>query len=405
MIRLPNGCSCSDPKVYPLTWSRLNSSIKKDWYIHYRFYDPTFKEKYPEGCLKIVKGMNCFKDLADRQAATKSLLENELTLLKERGYNPITRQMEEPIEVQYLIHPDAPMIEAMSASAKRLILESETKKDLRSVMKYFTEAAAQLRLSSMPIKDVRRRHIKMILEQIGANKGAKWTNNTFNWYRAYLRMVFVELVELESIELNPINDLKKKKATQKIRVLLTDEQRTTIDNDLRERNYRFWRLMHIFFHSGSRNTEILKVKKEDVDMNRQLVKYTVRKGRVVREVERPIKDSVLHLWEQVALEAKPGQYLFSEGLKPGNRSIRTEQLTRRWRCWVKKKYNIDADWYSLKHLNTDEMSALYGTELPAHLNQHSEAMTIKHYAVNQKARNNELIKKAPNTFMPLKKPA
>jgi hypothetical protein len=55
---------------------------------------------------------------------------------------------------------------------------------------------------------------------------------------------------------------------------------------------------------------------------------------------------------------------------------------------------IKADWYSLKHLYTDSLAAIYGTGLPAHLNKHDESMTVKHYAVGEKERKDELLKRA-----------
>jgi hypothetical protein len=44
MIILPLSCTCSDLKVYLKNWISAKVSIKKDWYVYYRFYDPVFKE-------------------------------------------------------------------------------------------------------------------------------------------------------------------------------------------------------------------------------------------------------------------------------------------------------------------------------------------------------------------------
>jgi hypothetical protein len=69
---LPNGCSCSDPTVYPANWENTGASIKQDWYIQYYFYDPVFKEKYKNGKLFIVKGgINRLKTLSERREALK----------------------------------------------------------------------------------------------------------------------------------------------------------------------------------------------------------------------------------------------------------------------------------------------------------------------------------------------
>ena len=52
MIILPLFCTCSALKVNPKNWQSAKVSIKKDWYVYYRFYDPVFKENptYKEVC-------------------------------------------------------------------------------------------------------------------------------------------------------------------------------------------------------------------------------------------------------------------------------------------------------------------------------------------------------------------
>ncbi|HEX8316482.1 MAG TPA: hypothetical protein VF609_15880 [Flavisolibacter sp.] len=55
MIHLSNGCKCSEPKVNPANWETGKASLKKNWFIYYRFYDPSVKDKYPKGKLRIIK--------------------------------------------------------------------------------------------------------------------------------------------------------------------------------------------------------------------------------------------------------------------------------------------------------------------------------------------------------------
>ena len=92
MLSLPNGCTASELNVSPKNWASKNASTKGPWSITYRFYDPTARKEFPNGKQVQVKGMNRIKDLKERQAVTKELLENEEKLLKEKGYNTITQQ-------------------------------------------------------------------------------------------------------------------------------------------------------------------------------------------------------------------------------------------------------------------------------------------------------------------------
>lgn len=105
----------------------------------------------------------------------------------------------------------------------------------------------------------------MVLDQCSRIK-LHWTNNQFNHYRKYISILFTELVEVEAIEYNPVKDIDKQKTIKRIRKTLTKEERKKVNYHLHKNYYSFWRFINIFFHSGARLTEILSVKKEDVDL-------------------------------------------------------------------------------------------------------------------------------------------
>lgn len=410
-IFLANGCSCSQVKAFPKTWERPNATIKKDWYIYYRFYDPTNPKK--GGYLKIIKRMNDFKTLKERQQATRDLIRNELRLLKECAYNPITETFTEPERTDYDIEPGTGIILALEEALKLLEGVKTWKDDIASNLRYLTPAAEQLRYADMPIKDIKRRHLVSLLDQCGKNKDI-WTAATYNRYRRNLSSLFRVLVTVQAIEHNPIDDyLPLKKQTKELREVLTPEEIVLINTKLRPMNFLFWRFIHMFCNSGARITEIMVVQLKGVDLCRQMVRYTIRKGEFVRVVERPIKDNVLYLWEQMVVEAKQREldgeaYIFSEGLQPGPEPIRADQIRHRWRLWVQQKLGIQKTIYPLKHLNTDMMDALYDSDIAAHLNQHNKKMVEEVYAVGRNARKNEVIKKAPNPLTMVtitKKPA
>lgn len=409
MIKLPNGCYCSELKVHPRNWDKSGACPKKPWYIYYRFYDPLARDKYRKGKLVFVKGMNTFKTLTERREVTASLIQDELHRLKALEFNPITGYEKDPEAIEstdYIVDPNAPLLEALTTVLSRLKLTEGSIKDMRSVLKYFSQAATQLRLANMPIKSVRRRHVRVILDQVGKNKGDKWTANNFNFYRSYLMMLFAELVNYDVVETNPVKEIKKAKVVQRIRPVLTEEQRVAIDAYLRKENYVFWRFMQIFFHSGSRETEILNVQGKDVDLERQEVIYLVKKGPTQREVKRVIKNISLPLWREAMEGCGREDYVFSRGLRPGKSSIRPEQITRRWRKWVKQAKGPDgkplfgevADFYSLKHLNTTEVAGEVGEILAAKHNSHTVEVLKRHYDVYGKDRETELLKSLRNKF-------
>lgn len=404
---LANSCSCSQLSVTPKTWKRHNASVKKSWSIHYRFFDPLFLDKYPYGYQRQVRGMNEFKNLKDRQEVTQLLIDNELRLLKDCQYNPITGNFSEPPEeppIDYIIDPQTKLLPALEKALTRLDIVEEFRKDIESNLHFIKPAVEQLRLDKMAIKDIKRRHIVMLLDQTGRNKNT-WTASTYNRYRRNLSCIFRELVTIEAIEHNPIDEyLPTKKGTKKIKELLTDEEITLINLTLPAKNYNFWRFIHIFCNSGARTPELMKVKAKHVDLDKQIVKYTIKKGKSIREVIRPIKNDVLYLWEQLIIETAQfgsDSFLFSDDLEPGIKAIRNDQIKRRWRYWIQIKLGINKTQYSLKYLNTDKMDASYGSRIAARLNEHAEEMVTEHYAVNNKAREYEIIKRAPNSFAPI----
>ncbi|WEK33966.1 MAG: hypothetical protein P0Y53_15870 [Candidatus Pseudobacter hemicellulosilyticus] len=65
-IKLPHGCSCSQPTVYPKNYSKPSANMEVSWYIHYRFFDPSFACKYPDGKL-VIKTETV--DILNEQAA------------------------------------------------------------------------------------------------------------------------------------------------------------------------------------------------------------------------------------------------------------------------------------------------------------------------------------------------
>ena len=91
-------------------------------------------------------------------------------------------------------------------------------------------------------------------------------------------------------------------------------------------------------------------------------------------------------------------FIFSKGLKPGPKGIRADQISRRWRVHIKKKLGITCDFYSLKHLNTDQTSARLGLSLASAHNSHKSTAITMTYAVNEKERMHEQLKKVRNSF-------
>lgn len=393
MLQLPNNCRAGNISVFPKNWKTSKADLSKTWRINYWFYDDSIGQKR-----QVVIKMNKFKTLQERQDAVRELIENEIDLIQRQGFNQITRVFNSPTQDQ--ISEFTPLSEALEYVSNEIKgkVERATYLDIRSCLNYLQPAASALGYNRLPLKDLKRKHVKSLLDQCGKMK-SNWSANNYNHYRKYLSILFNELVELEALELNYCKTISKQKSVKRIRVTLSMEERKRIDDHLYANYYSFWRFLNIFFHSGSRITEVMSVRETDVNLQQQKFKVLIKKGKSSREEWRTIPDSCIELWRQVVREAKPGDYLFSEGLLPGDKKISSRQITKRWRVHVKEKLDITADFYSLKHSNLDEVSAQLGVLAAQAMAGHSTpVVTMNHYLVGEGSRQHERLKQVNNSF-------
>jgi site-specific recombinase XerC len=391
----------STPSIYPADWQKT-SKTNFDWYIQFRFYDPVNK---PEGKQRIIKGMNDYKDPEIRRQITEHLLGDEMQKLK-AGYNLVTAQYSQSGE----LHEHTPLYQALQLAFKGCSCDPNSMKEIKHMLVYVLTAIERTGLNMMPVCQVRKKHVRRILdacaqitgrydEKLKKTVNFTWSADRFNKYRTYLMILFTEIGEVDAIEMNPCRDIKKKKTIKRIRETLTPEQRQIVNDHLWKNHRTFWRLLHIFFHSGARETEIMRVQGKHVNLQKQTYIRVVKKGRSYKEVETTIKDIALPLWTEAMEMCGKDDYVFGEGLAPSSMPIRADQINKRWHRNVKKPLGITADFYSLKHSNTTETVRIAGDQVAANQNAHSgTAMVVKIYDVERGSREHEAMKKVNNPF-------
>jgi integrase len=366
MITLPNGCKCSKLVVYPKNWQSKNAKISSNWYIKYRFYDP--RHHIPKQVM--VKRMNQYKTLLERQEATKNCLKEELEKLTKGTNNPFER-VQKAYKNTAILTGDSAIIDALNYALQKVSVSEITHRDLRYLIAQIEKALKRLNLQSYPISKTSRKIVRQILEEISS------TPDRFNKNRSYLMILFSELCEAEALDNNPVRDIKKKKVVKHLRTVLTDEERIKVNQHLQENYPAFHRFLHIFFHSGARISELLRVREYDLDLSNQRYKVVVQKGRHYKEAWKTIKDIALPYWQTVAEGCGNDDYVFSNGLIPGSTSIKPYQITKRWYRLVKKPLGIKADIYSLKHLHTTEVVDLLKAKILKLLFRESICFSIR----------------------------
>jgi len=380
---LNNGCSHSELTVTPKDWKTKKASTTVNWFIKYRYYDPHYS--IPKQVM--LKGMNNFKSVKERQTETQKLLEKELESLK-NGFNPFDKTTIVPIEEQKFT-----LIQALQLALEKVSVADVTKRDIKTALDKFEIAITQLGWVQLSIAEVSRKHIRQILD-MSSN-----TDDRFNKNRSYLMILISVLCELELVAFNFVRDIKKRKVIKYLRQVLTDEERIRVNEHLLANYPEFHRFLHIFFHSGARISELMRLKVSDVDIANKRFKMVIKKGSCYREVWRTIKDIALPFWIELMNVGNENDFLFSKGLVPGSIEIQPYQINKRWYRLVKKKLNIKADFYSLKHLHTTEVVELLGTQEAAKHNGHTSiAMVSKVYDVRRNERESNSLANLDNKF-------
>ncbi|MES2004356.1 MAG: hypothetical protein V4450_07530 [Bacteroidota bacterium] len=394
MITLSNGCYCSQPSVNPKNYNQVTASVKKDWYIAYRFYDPTVLDKNGKikPYLRIIKGMNFYKNLKDRRSATKELLDIELRRLQVDGFNPITNTFSPEFEIEVGIDPQTKLIKALEVGYNKLEVTEATLRNIKSCRTYIELAMGKMNWSDLRLSDVTRKHIKAILDM------CKLSECSYNHYRTYLMMM---IKAIDYFEVNPVEGVPKKAEPKRIRPVMVRELRQRVEEHYREADPVFLNFLHIFFHSGAREIELLRLQKEHVDLKNKRFIVAIRKGGSTREVHRPIKDIVFPLWEHLISQARTGQYLFGIDFQPDDKPCKRDYLTRKWNSEVKDDktgLKIKADLYTLKHANLDETAELLSLAEASKMAGHTTPVITLDYAQGEKERQADRLRKVNNPF-------
>jgi integrase len=287
--------------------------------------------------------------------------------------------------------------ESIDFAFNQLDVSEQTKGAAESCKKRVQKIIIDLRYQDMQLKDIKTRHVRKILNT--CSKKYDLSPHSFNHYRAYLLMFFKILLREDAIEYNPVLSIEKQVPLKKLRNLLTDDERKKINDHFKSTDIYFYRFIHCFFHSGARPVELLRLKKEQIDLSNCTYKVVVKKGKLNEEQLRPIKLIALDFWQAQYDETMDGNYLFGSCLKPTHIPGTRDYITKKWQREVKRDLGISKDLYSLKHLNLDETAAILNADDASAMAGHtSTVVTMKHYLVNEKQRTLERLKKVNNSF-------
>jgi integrase len=364
------------------TTPQLNKSSKY-WYVHYRYEGVQFRDTY---------GLNKIKDLKLREAEYNKLCSDMLVDLK-NGYNP---NIPDGIQSQ----SDMLIVEALrfALDKKKPYIDPKTFKTYRATIDVFETSIISLSLGNLKILDLKRLHIRLILEK--TSKTEKWTDKTHNKCLGHLKILLSELVKWDITEANSatgIDNIKVDKESD-FHKPASDPDIDKIRNHLIEKDFRFYVFSITVFHTGIRMKELLLTTLSMVNMAKNefnLIGAITKNGKArTVPINKHLKE---YLFKMDFSKLPKDYYLFGSFKEPGmgNRGknqhlidftpaptpISRDTAGRRWKKLVKDDLGITMNLYAMKHhgadkkilagMNMDSLRELYG---------HSSKLMTEKYA-------------------------
>ena len=374
------GCSYTEFWVSPANWQKATKKdLSKDWFVECVFFDPRYEKKYPKG-FSFRKKANKPQTIEERKALISFFLKSIPQQFND-GYNPITKK--------YMnlrnegLYPDLLFIEAYR---RALEIKSGTKSHLYNIKRAIDrleEASEALGMQYIKIKDLRRVDLKRMLDYL------QLTDKYYNKFVIYFSSLYRELIEYECCESNITRDIYPKKTFKEPRLVLEKNELDRVREHLEEAYPNFYRYMMIFLYSGARNTELFRLQRKDVDLDKQEFVILLEKGGQYKRCTKVILGPALEYWREVCEECKsPDDYLFALNFVPSKKMGNKEIVTRFWKRNVKDKLGIEADFYSLKHYMLDNLDSDTAMLLASHTNKNTTAI----YQVNKAKKDREMLK-------------
>jgi integrase len=362
MKNLSFGCKRSDFLV---------TNSNEDWFIQCRFYEPDREKPFT-----YRRRLNRFKTEKERNQIEKLLLKQMTELLDEKDYNPRTKEY---MFERGNLNPYLFTGEALQKALDKKDFTVDHSRNVKLHLDRFMVAFEKNNLNYLKIKDVELIHVKQTLESLNLS------NYTYNKFRVHLSSLFTDLVDEGCIKVNPCTGIKPKKHIVEKREIFTIEELKKIDKHIKNKHPHFYNYFQIFFMSGCRTTEILTLKKTDVNIDRAEFTITLKKGQLYVREKRAIISDALPFWkDQLQNAIFDDDYIFSYFYQPGDHEMNRNLVYRFWKEKVMVPLKIDKSIYCLKHTFLDMVEeANFSAQIMA---GHRDDRTTSLYTVGREKR-------------------
>ena len=359
-------------KVYPTSWDKRNlSNLKKDWEIRYTY----FCDEYPNGKIIRFKGMNHCKSLIEKQDCTKMLIEKELFALS-KGFNPVIREYE--VFDESLVSPSTPFIQAIEISLKSFKGVESTLTDYENSVKHIKYYSEKLRINHKELHTVTKGDIKQLLMKMSDDGHS---NYRVNKTRAHLSKFFSHFTELDIFLVNFVEGISKLQHESRKRNVIRTASDWEKFHSIAKINYNEYAFLYIFLYSGCRFEEMVKVRKEDVELDKSIFWIHLLKGGKHKRVMRAINMETWKYWKEYCEAACNEDFLFSYNRMPNKKQINVNSMYD-----AAKKYlqlvGLKLTGYDLKATFLNLVSKEHGITKAKELAGHTSERTTIGYAVD-----------------------
>jgi len=371
--------------------------LSKAWYVYFRYNNKLFRYKYG------INYINNYKKRLLEANSIRDVLDDKL----KKGWNPNIPDI-------YNSTSDMTLVESLdfALDKKKPALAKKSISGYTGTLNFIKSAIAELSLTHIPIIEVKRIHIKTILEKIKEQRNA--SNHSYNKYLTHFGAILSELIQYDIIEVNPADKIKHLPTEESIlHNPASLNQIEKIKKELKIQDPNFFNFVAIIYHLGIRPDEILQIKLSMINFDENIITLIPKntKGKKKYRIL-PINKHLLTFFNSMKLQSLPKDfYLFGSyrhagkgnvGPKidfiPGPTHINRDTATRRWETIIKLGLKINMTMYAMKKHGAN-MKLSSGISLEAISEQfgHSKIETTKIYTTMLKEINrNEVLEKSPD---------
>lgn len=204
---------------------------------------------------------------------------------------------------------------------------------------------------------------------------------TRNNYRTWLSTLCTWLKERLYISDNPVEDIHMLRETDKFREPLSPAALKKLGDYLREKNPPFYLACMMEYYTFIRPDELRYIKIGDIRVNEQTVYVSSsvsknRKGQTVALNDVLIKEMI----RQHVFDYPSGDYLFSDGMKPGNTQIYFNKLRLEWKkVRSALRFPEAYQFYSLKDAGIRDLANAEGIVIARDQARHSDVSVTNRY--------------------------